>query len=520
MSFRARHTTNGDEERERLYSTPEGDNENSYDPLAQSQMSLARSHVSGLSRSLTLPPPRDPHTRKPIQVVFIVLGACFLLPWNGLITAMPYFLSRLADSPVRAAFSSYLCVSFQVVNFLMLIYVTATAATASKTHRIRASSMGLTVLFLILTLSTVSNATGMAYFWFVMTIGTLLAVGASVLNTTVVALAALFGPGAMQACFAGQGAVGVIVSAVQLLGALFSSARSGPDDDSHESQAGPAAVFFGLSTVFVMFGLIFHSALLKTPEYTEVVQKWESGKVLLVEEPDQPEYRDEDNLAQDREDREIMSPVEELGVEVPQAKGRVNIWEVAKINSSYNLAVWFCFTVTLAVFPPVTAYVAPVSPNGSLTPTLFTVLHFFVFNAADYLGRASCAYPAVRIWGRRQLATYSLARVAFIPILLMCNIRTPTGELIGISLGGNTPLINSDFAFFALVALLGLTNGHCCSLCMMAASSTEHNGRIRTEQVDTAAAVAQFSLTAGLMSGSMASFAVRRMVCACNPFLS
>lgn len=99
----------------------------------------------------------------------------------------------------------------------------------------------------------------------------------------------------------------------------------------------------------------------------------------------------------------------------------------------------------------------------------------------------------------------------------MCNVRAPGGELIGI--GGDVPLINSDLAFFALVALLGITNGHCCSLCMMAASSTEHNGRIRTEQVDTAAAVAQFSLVGGLVTGSMASFAVRRMVCACNPFL-
>ncbi|KAG9128184.1 hypothetical protein FRC07_003734 [Ceratobasidium sp. 392] len=367
MSFHPYHERDESEERERLFSPPEGNDEDDYGPLVQSQMSLARSHVSGLSRSLTLPPPRDPHTRKPIQVVFIVLGACFLLPWNGLITATPYFLSRLAKSPVRSAFGSYLSVSYQVVNFLMLVYVTATAATASKTYRIRASSAGLTVLFLILTLSTLSGASGMPYFWFIMFIGVLLAVGASVLNTTVVALAALFGPGAMQACFAGQGAVGLIVSAVQLLGALFSSAaNSGPDGNSNKAQAGPAAVFFALSTVFVLFGLVFHSVLLKTPEYTEVVQQWEAGKVLLVEEPDQPEYNDDDST----HDGE-RTPVEDLGVEVPQARGRVNIWEVAKINKAYNLAVWFCFTVTLAVFPPITAYVAPISssPTDILTPT-------------------------------------------------------------------------------------------------------------------------------------------------------
>lgn len=94
MSFRARHTTSGDDERERLYSPSDRNNENDYDPLAQSQMSLARSHASGLSRSLTLPPPRDPHTRKPIQVVFIVLGACFLLPWNGIQLSTSRFVAN------------------------------------------------------------------------------------------------------------------------------------------------------------------------------------------------------------------------------------------------------------------------------------------------------------------------------------------------------------------------------------------------------------------------------------------
>jgi len=267
--------------------------------------------------------------------------------------------------------------------------------------------------------------------------------------------------------------------------------------------------------------LIAHFMLLRTPEYTEVVQRWEAGNVLLVEEPDRLEYSDESEVGRGEEHRNVLSPADEFGVEVPQVKDRVNIWEVAKINKTYNLAVGFCLAVTLSVFPPITAYVAPTNPSPTdiLTPMLFTALHFLAFNIADYLGRFACAYPAVQIWGRRQLASYSLARLILIPLLLMCNVRAPSGGFIGISGGRDVPLINSDIAFFALVAILGLTNGHCCSLCMMAASSTEHNGRIRIGQVDTAAAVAQFSLVGGLVIGSIASFAVRRIVCACNPFL-
>ncbi|CAE6393092.1 unnamed protein product [Rhizoctonia solani] len=384
------------------------------------------------------------------------------------------------------------------------------SANASKTLRIRASSSALAILFFVLTLSTVSSTTGTPYFTLIMIIDALLGVSASMLSVAVVALAALFGPAAMQACFAGQAAVGVVVSFVQFMGAVI--ANDSPDGDS--AKPGPTVVFFGLATAFVLFSLIAHSVLLRTPEYTEVVQKWEAGKVLLVEEPGGTVYVDDDEQGRDVEDerRGILSSADDLGVEVPQVKGRVSIWEIAKINKLYNLAVGFCFAVTLSVFPPITAYVAPTS-SSMFTPSTFIAFHFLVFNVGDYLGRFACAYPMFQFWKRKQLASYSLSRVLFIPLILMCNVRAP-----GMGLD-KTPLFNSDFIFFFLVFLLGFTNGHCCGLCMMSAPSTEHNGRIRSEQVDTAAMVAQFSLVGGLAAGSAASFAVRRMVCGCNPFL-
>lgn len=69
----------------------------------------------------------------------------------------------------------------------------------------------------------------------------------------------------------------------------------------------------------------------------------------------------------------------------------------------------------------------------------------------------------------------------------------------------------------------------------MAAPSLEHNKRMRKEWVDTAAVGASFryvhfrgltivlltrpSLAAGLVFGSIANFAIRGMVCDCNPFI-
>jgi len=106
----------------------------------------------------------------------------------------------------------------------------------------------------------------------------------------------------------------------------------------------------------------------------------------------------------------------------------------------------------------------------------------------------------------------SLARTAFIPLFLGCNVLRP-GEK-----GLEPPLINSDIAYMLVLLFFGVTNGHISSLCMMSAGSLEHNKRLRREHMDVAAIIAQFCLNGGLLIGSIASFAVRARVCDCNPF--
>ena len=44
-----------------------------------------------------------------------------------MITATPYFLSRLEGSPMQRAFSSYLSTSFTFANFFFLAHATATS---------------------------------------------------------------------------------------------------------------------------------------------------------------------------------------------------------------------------------------------------------------------------------------------------------------------------------------------------------------------------------------------------------
>ena len=112
--------------------------------------------------------------------------------------------------------------------------------------------------------------------------------------------------------------------------------------------------------------------------------------------------------------------------------------------------------------------------------------------------------------------TLSVARTLFIPLFLMCNIQRG-----GDTPGTSTPVINSDFVFMAILFCFGWSNGYISSLAMMAAPSIEHNPKLRgrIEDVDVAATLASFCLVSGLACGSFASFAVRAVVCRCNPFM-
>jgi len=86
-------------------------------------------------------------------------------------------------------------------------------------------------------------------------------------------LASLFGASALQAVVSGQAAVGVAVSAIQLLGALASvksSAVGATVIEERGAETRSAFLFFTLSTIFYVFSAGAYAWLTKTPEYREI----------------------------------------------------------------------------------------------------------------------------------------------------------------------------------------------------------------------------------------------------------
>ncbi|KAJ4500035.1 nucleoside transporter-domain-containing protein [Lentinula lateritia] len=456
-----------------------------------------------------------------IKWINFVLGCAVLLPWNALITAIPYFLSRLSGSSLQSTFISYLSITFTLSNFLCLAHATATSKQMAPSRRATISLTGITVLTLLLTLSTFLTLSPGFFFTFVLLNGIAQAAFGSYLQNSVIAVASLFGPAAVQAMLAGQAAVAVVVSTVQVISAAASV------HTSTESMDGPAAIdasdvlssrardpeersafiFFGLSTIFLVFSAAAHRWLVSLPAYHSVVGALEARKP-------------EPELGTDDERRILVSAGPSQGL----LTQKQSIWRVAKTNVLYEIAVAYVFTVTLTVFPPITSSILPTNP--SIHPLLFTSIHFLVFGLGDFFGRYICSFPRLLVWSAKHLLALSLSRTLFIFLFLLCNVQrppNPTPESLSSLIPDSPipPIINSDFLFMLILFLFGLSNGYVASMCMMSAPSLEHNPRLKgkKEDVDVAATVSQFCLIGGLVMGSVASFAVRGAVCRCNPFV-
>ncbi|KAF8913719.1 nucleoside transporter-domain-containing protein [Gymnopilus junonius] len=450
-----------------------------------------------------------------IRWIHFVLGCAVLLSWNVVITAMPFFASRLAHSSLRSTFASYLTTTFTLANLIVLAHATATSKHTIPSRRTRSAIAWLTLLNFLLTLTTFFTPSPGIFFAFILFNGAAQATAGAYLQTSVIAVASLFGPPAVQSLMSGQAAVAVAVSGVQVISAYASvhgKPRTFASDGSAEERS--AYWFFSLSTLFLLFSLVAHTWMIRMPVYQHVAVSLET------------ERKTAGDVGHEEERRGLVSSPNDTSL----PSDRQNAIRVARLNISYEVAVAYVFVVTLvhrftlpgnpflivlsqAVFPPITTSVQPT--NLATHPLLFSAVHFLVFNIGDFLGRYVCSFPAFLVWSAKRLLTLSAARTLFIPIFLMCNIqRGPTAV-------DYNPIINSDLLFMLILFFFGCSNGYVSSLCMMSAPSLEHNPRLkgRPEDVDVAATVASFCLVGGLTAGSVASFAVKAVFCSCNPFM-
>ncbi|KAG0702331.1 nucleoside transporter-domain-containing protein [Suillus ampliporus] len=441
-----------------------------------------------------------------IQWVYFTLGCATLLPWNALITATSFFLSRLVGSPLRATFTSYLTTTSTIFNIFAVAHATATSKRSSPSQRVFWSIASTGLVMVLLFFSTFVHYQPSTTFFFAILCSIFLAISVSYLSTAAFAGASLFGASCMQSMISGQGAIGVAVSVVQVTTSALSVWGSTPEsiaafisnDGAGEGKAeeDSARAFFAISALFMISTLMAYAWMARLPAYRATVGILEQNAKL---------------------DGALGSPNDTGGLVFPSTdqaslEERNQILRVFKANIVYEFAGGYVFVITLAIFPVITITIQSTNPNTH--PLLFSAIHFLLFNFGDFLGRYICSFPSLITWSAARILAFSIVRTLFIPIFLLCN--TVQGPSRGV------PVISSDFIYMLLVGALGLSNGYVSTLCMLGASSLEHNPRLRQrrEDVPIASTVAGFCLIVGVAIGSFGSFGVRSIVCQCNPFVN
>lgn len=247
----------------------------------------------------------------------------------------------------------------------------------SPSRRTMISLLGLSVLSILLTLSTLFELSPGIFFTIVILNGIGQAALGSYLRTSLMAVASLFGPTAVQASLSGQAAVAVAVSSMQVLSALGSvGSRSKPSDglSSDRGKDKVAFIFFGLSTtLFLLVAAACQKWLVSMPIYHTIAGVLEK------------QAQSEDGT--DDEHRSLVSKVSRSS-QTTAFTQRQRIWRIAKTNILFEIGVAHVLMVTLVRTPCTFRYPALNQSSGCLSPDhcvcsadepelTSTSLHFF-----------------------------------------------------------------------------------------------------------------------------------------------
>lgn len=401
------------------------------------------------------------------------------------LAAAPYFQKRFAgDEWILANFQSLIISVSTATNLTSMLILTHIQYSASYPFRINAALLINVVAFALLTISTsiFLSVSSSAYLFFLLAMVAASAWATGMIQNGAFAFASSFGrPEYLQALMAGQGVAGVLPPIAQVVSVL-----AVPESDSAEHEAprpdpnyGGLRAAGGAAFVYFLTAVAVSGAAL-----VAFVPLARRGKRVA-------EQRAVDAMT------ESMHSVEEAERTARKVVGLATLFRKLRWLAT---AIFMCFVVAM-FFPVFTTKVLSVSDDGTpatppiLRASAFIPLAFFFWNLGDFLGRVATGVLPKSIGAALArkpvvLFAFSIARISFLPLYLLCNLR------------GQGAVVPSD-AFYLLGVQLpfGLTNGYLGSACMMAAGSWVEDG-----EREAAGSFMGLSLVLGLTVGSLLSF--------------
>lgn len=422
-----------------------------------------------------------------VGLIIFILGVGTLLPWNFFITATEYFNGRLLEKLNSSSnsstadvteynFNSWMALLSQLPLLLFTLLNSCLYQHVKERVRVSLSLVSILLLFgLTAALVQVHMDPGsffsitMATIWFINMFG-------AVLQGSLFGLVGLFPPRYSTFFMSGQGLAGIFAAVAMLLSTLSNA-------DSSSAALGyfltPCVATFVTLICYLLlphldFARFYMSHRLDyEPEISKELLNVSGAKAKALEAGGGLTMEDRDSQ-------------------------RLSVFAVFKKIWPMALCVSCVFAVTLSVFPVITVRVKTVYKENQAWEKVFTcVCCFIVFNVFDLVGRSA---PYFVQWPGKQSRLFPaavLARVAFVPLLMMCNVEHSKLCV----------LFRHDAAFVLLMALFSFTNGYLASLCMAYAPQF-----VRSKDAETAGSLMTFFLVLGLALGAALSFLLGTIV--------
>ncbi|KAK2842917.1 hypothetical protein FQN49_005989 [Arthroderma sp. PD_2] len=402
-----------------------------------------------------------------VYCIFVWMGMAMLWGWNSFLAAAPYFQLRFADNDwvrnnFQSSITSVFCVTGLAAHFILL----KLQKNASYPLRVIVSLMLIALVFTILTISTVAahGISAAALFSLVLPLVFLSSLSSSMNQNGLFAYVSNFSqPAYTQGILTGQALSGVVPCIVQLISVFAVS--EGSEHQTDELSKASKSAFGSFATAVAVCGC----ALLAFLYLYRFQDKRQAARYF--------EDDGEDTLSS------------------PPVKKVVPLLTLFRKTRWLSLSIFFCFCITMA-FPVFASKVQSVNkeqpPPRYSQPGVFVALALLFWNSGDLLGRMLVLLP---LPGRVKpspfmLFIFTLARILFIPLFLMCNV------------GGRGASINSDFVYLVLVqGFFGVTNGCICVSTMVRATEI-----VDEDEKEPAGAYMGMLLVAGLAAGSVMSF--------------
>ncbi|NWI65210.1 S29A1 protein, partial [Todus mexicanus] len=452
---------------------------------------------------------------KAVWLIFFILGLGTLLPWNFFMTAREYFISRLADPEEMHHFSnqtgeatlspSYLQSMFD--NFMTLcamVPLLVFTCLNSFIHqripqqiRISGSLVAIGLVFLVTAIMVKVDMEPLPFFVFTMISIVFINSFGAVLQGSLFGLAGLLPASYTAPIMSGQGLAGIFAA----LAMIFSIAIGAQQPESFIGYFTTACVAIALAIFsYILLPRMdffrYYSMKDKT-EYRVYNAELETKRDLIKKElsgvccgPLVSLPADEPNGMEQNNSKiiPIHNPDEKPSVVAIFKK----LWVMA-------LCVCFVFTVTIGVFPSITAKVSTVLGEGNKWGLYFIpVSCFLLFNIFDWMGRS---LTALFTWPGKDsclLPALVALRVIFIPLFMLCNVQ-PRDHM---------PVVFSNDAWYIIFMIFfSISNGYLASLCMCFGPK-----KVLAHEAETAGAVMAFFLSLGLALGAAVSFLFRILI--------